>query len=64
MTILAGAHIKPGDYPEGKGVTHVNLLRTLEAMYTLNKSGAQQQHALNAGITDDFILTDIFDVGP
>ena len=64
VTILAGAHIKPGDYPEGKGVTHVNLLRTLEAMYTLNKSGAQQQHALNAGITDDFILTDIFDVGP
>jgi phosphatidylinositol-3-phosphatase len=64
VTILAGAHIKPGDYPEGKGVTHVNLLRTLEAMYKLNKSGAQQQHALNAGITDDFIITDIFDVGP
>jgi len=33
-------------------------------MYKLNKSGAQQQHALNAGITDDFIITDVFDVGP
>jgi len=64
VTILAGAHIKPGDYPEEKGVTHVNLLRTLEAMYKLNKSGAQQQHALNAGMTDDFIITDVFDVGP
>ncbi|HEX9006712.1 MAG TPA: alkaline phosphatase family protein, partial [Bacteroidota bacterium] len=34
-TILAGAHVKPGDYPEGRGMTHVNLLRTLEAMYGL-----------------------------
>src|SRR5207245_245951 len=31
-TIFAGAHIRAGDYPEGKGVTHVNVLRTLEAM--------------------------------
>ncbi len=60
VTILAGAHVKPGDYPEAKGVTHVNLLRTLEAMYGLNTSGAQQQHALDAGISDDFIITDIF----
>jgi len=64
VTILAGAHIKPCDYPEDKGVTHVNLLRTLEAMYQLNKSGAQQEHALKAGITDDFIITDVFNVGP
>jgi len=64
VTILAGAHIKPGEYPEEKGVTHVNLLRTLEAMYKLNKSGAQQKYALQAGITDDFIITDIFDVRP
>jgi acid phosphatase len=64
VTILAGAHIKPGNYSEERGVTHVNLLRTLEAMYQLNKSGSQQKHALKAGITDDFIITDIFDVGP
>lgn len=60
VTILAGAHIQPGDYSEGKGVTHVNLLRTLEAMYGLPKSGAQQPKALKAGISDDYILTDIF----
>jgi len=64
VTILAGAHIKPGDYPEEKGVTHVNLLRTLEAMYKLKKSGAQQPHALKAGITDDFIIIDVFEVEP
>jgi len=64
VTILAGAHIKPGDYPEKQGVTHVNLLRTLEAMYKLKKSGAQQQHALKAGITDDFIIIDVFEVEP
>ncbi len=52
VTILAGAHIKPGDYAEGPGVTHVNLLRTLEAMYDLHPSGAQQQNAVAAGITD------------
>jgi len=33
-------------------------------MYQLNKSGAQQEHALKAGITDDFIITDVFNVGP
>jgi hypothetical protein len=60
VTILAGAHIKPGDYTENKGVTHVNVLRTLEAMYKLNKSGAQQQNALNIGIINDFIITDVF----
>jgi len=59
-TIFAGAHIKAGEYPEALGVTHVNLLRTLESMYGLNKSGAQQPNALGAGITDDFIVTDVF----
>src|SRR5204863_7058194 len=29
-TIIAGARVKPGDYDEGKGVTHVSILRTLE----------------------------------
>jgi acid phosphatase len=61
-TIFAGAHIKPGEYPEDKGVTHVNILRTLEAMYKLNKSGAQQWQALRANISDSFLIKDIFDV--
>jgi phospholipase C len=61
VTLLVGAHVKPGDYSEGPGVTHVNLLRTLEAMYGLAKSGAQQSFALAKGITNDAILTDIFE---
>jgi acid phosphatase len=61
ITILAGAHIKQGEYSEAKGVTHVNLLRTLEAMYGLPRSGAQQPFALSAGIADDFIVTDVFE---
>jgi phosphatidylinositol-3-phosphatase len=64
VTIFAGARIKPGDYEEEKGVTHVNVLRTLEAMYKLNRSGSQQFHALKAGIADDFLIKDIFDVTP
>lgn len=60
VTIFAGAHIKQGDYPEGKGITHVNILRTLEAMYGLAKAGAQQQNAAGYGITDGYI-TDVFD---
>jgi hypothetical protein len=64
VTIFAGAHIKHGEYAEGKGVTHVNILRTLEAMYKLNKSGAQSQPALEAGIPDDFVITDVFDAAP
>ena len=60
VTILAGAHIKPGDYQEGAGVTHVNLLRTLEAMYKLAPSGAQQPNAAAAGIAGSAIITDVF----
>jgi hypothetical protein len=60
-TIMAGAHIKPGEYAEGQGITHVNLLRTLEAMYGLDKTGAQQQNAAGFGIADDYIVTDVFD---
>jgi acid phosphatase len=59
-TIIAGAHIKPGDYDEGKGVTHVNLLRTLEAIYTLPNSGKQQLNAAKFGIKNDYIIKDIF----
>jgi phosphatidylinositol-3-phosphatase len=60
-TVLAGAHIKHGEYGEGKGVTHVNLLRTLEAMYKLNRSGNQPFGALKAGIADDFVINDVFE---
>jgi acid phosphatase len=59
-TIFAGAHIKPGDYKEDKGITHVNILRTLEAMYKLPRSGAQQPSAAHGGITDNYIVTDVF----
>ncbi len=59
-TIFAGAHIKPGDYAESKGITHVNILRTIESMYGLPRSGAQQPNAAGIGIRDDFIITDIF----
>jgi phosphatidylinositol-3-phosphatase len=59
VTIFAGAHIKPGSYTEGRGITHVNILRTIEAMYGLPKSGAQQPNAAGGGI-DDKILTDVF----
>jgi hypothetical protein len=41
--IIAGARIKHGDYSEGKGVTHVNILRTLEpctACRAVQKSAA------------------------
>jgi len=60
VTIFAGARVKPGDYGEGSGVTHVNVLRTLEAMYGLPRSGAQQPNAAGGGIADDFLITDVF----
>jgi len=60
VTIFAGAHIKPGRYPEHNGITHVNLLRTLEAMYGLSKAGAQQPNAAGNGITDNYVITDVF----
>lgn len=60
-TIFAGARIKPNDYAEGKGITHVNILRTLEAMYSLPRSGTQQPNAAKGGIADDYIVTDVFE---
>ena len=63
VTIFAGAHIKPGDYAEGQGITHINVLRTLEAMYGLLKAGNQQPNAAGGGIANDYIITDIF-TGP
>jgi phosphatidylinositol-3-phosphatase len=61
VTLFAGAHVKHGEYSEGKGVTHVNVLRTLEAMYKLNRSGSQQWNALKAGMADDFVINDVFE---
>ena len=50
-TIFAGAHVK-ANYAEPADMTHVNILRTIEAMYGLPNSGAQP-NALRAGISDD-----------
>ena len=61
VTIFAGAHIKPGRYAEGRGITHVNILRTIEAMYGLPSSGAQQPNAAGGGITDETVITDVFE---
>jgi phosphatidylinositol-3-phosphatase len=58
-TILAGANIIAGNYAEGAGVTHVNLLRTLEVMYGLPTEGAQATAATNFGISNGPI-TDVF----
>lgn len=49
-----------GDYEEGPCVTHVNILHTLEVMYQLHPSGAQQPNAAAAGISDTKIITDFF----
>ena len=38
-TIFAGAHVNPG-HVVTEGMTHVNILRTFEAIYGLPKSGA------------------------
>lgn len=59
-TVIAGAHIRPGKYPEGIGVTHVNLLRTIEAIYGLPRAGRQQINALKYGINNDYVIRDIF----
>ena len=60
-TIFAGAHVKPGDYQESVGVTHVNILRTLEAIYGLKPSGTQPPNALKNGITPEYVIKDIFE---
>jgi hypothetical protein len=36
-TIFAGAHVKP-NFAKPGGITHVNILRTIEAIYGLPKS--------------------------
>jgi acid phosphatase len=58
-TIFAGAFVRP-NYAEHSGITHVNILRTIEAMYGLPKSGAQQPNALRAGISDEATVASVF----
>lgn len=58
-TVIAGTDVIHAVFPEGNGVTHVNLLRTIEDMYGLGHAGAQQANALAAGIGATAI-TDIF----
>ena len=60
VTIFAGKYVKP-NYAEEDGMTHVNILRTIEAMYALPKSGAQQTNAVRAGISDDAVATEVFE---
>ncbi|HMK39314.1 MAG TPA: alkaline phosphatase family protein [Bacteroidota bacterium] len=59
-TIFAGAHVAHGDYEEGNGVTHVNILRTIEGMYGLRTTGTQPPNALKFGITSEYIIKDVF----
>jgi len=59
-TVIAGARIRQGNFEEGRGVTHVNLLRTIEAMYGLQTSGEQQPFAARFGIPSDYLITDLF----
>jgi hypothetical protein len=59
ITLFAGAHVKKGMKSDQK-INHVTILRTLEAMFGLPKSGAQEASAVAAGITDDQIITDVF----
>ena len=60
-TIFAGAKVRHGDYEEGTGVTHVNILRTIEAIYGLHMSGTQPPNALKFGITSEYVIKDIFE---
>jgi len=59
-TIFAGAHIIHGNYAEGAGINHVNILRTIEDMYGLPHAGAQTSQAIGAGLNNSAI-TDVFD---
>lgn len=60
-TIVAGAHVRHGDYDEGIGVTHVNILRTIEAIYGLRPSGTEPPNVIRYGIKPDSIIKDIFE---
>jgi phosphatidylinositol-3-phosphatase len=53
-TIFAGANLGPR-HAVATPLTHVNILRTIEAIYGLPKAGAQQPLARRAGIGDEAI---------
>jgi acid phosphatase len=50
LTLIAGAHVRPGRYPEP--VTHYRVLRTIEALYGLSPIG---QAAATEPITDVWV---------
>jgi len=57
-TIFYGANILPGAYEEGNGITHVNLLRTIEWLSgIISGVGAQSAAVTNIGESP---VTDIF----
>ena len=57
-TIFYGAHVMPGDYTEGAGITHVNVLRTVEWLCGItNGVGAQSGAVKTIKATP---VTDIF----
>jgi len=62
-TVIDGAHVRHREdgYKIGPGVTHVNLLRTLEWLSGASPSGAQAPKASDAGIGEDPI-TEVFDL--
>jgi acid phosphatase len=62
-TIFAGAHVIHGTYTESAGVNHINLLRTIEDMYSLTHAGAQTSQATGAGLSNSAI-TNVFDSTP
>jgi len=57
-TLFYGANVIPGDYPENNGITHVNVLRTIESLCgSTNVVGAQSGAVTNI---DEAPITDIF----
>jgi hypothetical protein len=58
-TIFAGARVAPGQ-ADAEPLTHVNILRTIEAIYGLPRAGTQQPNALRAGIADDAVAAGAF----
>lgn len=58
-TIFAGARLRAGR-SDRTPLTHVNILRTIEAIYGLGKAGAQQPYARRAGIGDNRIAAGAF----
>ena len=56
----------PSDYSELPTVAFVipNLENDMHTMYGLPKAGVQQKNAAKGGISDDFIITDVFAGAP